>query len=254
MKTSNRPNETVKTVYNALDILEILACGHENLRLTTISKKSGINKTSTYKILSTLADFGYIQKDEETNRYRLGNKLLDMPNYILNHSDFSQIALPFMKDMYQKTQQTINLMMLIGSKGYYAAILRAPDYTCVNHVGEQEHLYATALGKAILSNLPLSRVEEILKIDPPVALVDKTIVDPVILYEDLASARKRGFAIDDEESRENARCISAPIFNSEGILGSISISGNATQISISKLFEYSSLITETAKELSMKLC
>jgi len=254
MGTTTKTGEAVKTVHNALEIIEILATGHENLRLTTISEKSGINKTSTYKILSTLADFGYVQKDELTNRYRLGNKLLDMPSYILAHSDFSQIAMPFMKEIHQQTGQTINLMMLVGAKGYYAAVLRSPEYTCMNRIGEQEHLYATALGKAILSNLPPARVKEILQADPPIALVDKTIVDSQALYEELESTRKRGFAIDDEESRVNARCISAPIFNCEGVLGAISISGNASQISIRKLFEYSSLITKTAKDLSKRLC
>lgn len=248
-----KSGETLKTIRNALEILEILATGHENLRLTSIAERSGINKTSTYKILATLSEFGYVQKDEESLRYGLGNKLLDMPNYILNHSDFAQIAKPFMEDIHQRTGETINLMMLVGVKGYYAGVVHAPPHLAPDRIGDQERLYATALGKAILAHLPPLRLEEALKADPPVALVSKTIIDRQALDEELKLTKKRGFAIDDEESRVNARCVAAPIFNAEGVLGAVSISGNASQISISKLFEYSSLVTETAESISKML-
>lgn len=253
MKNEAKAKETLKTVCKALEILEILATSHENLRLTSISERSGINKTSTYKILATLSDFDYVEKDEESSRYRLGSKLLDMPGYILNHSDFAKIARPFMEDIHRKTGETINLMMLIGVKGYYAAVIHSHDYTAPDRIGDQEHLYATALGKAILSHLPQGRLQESLRIDPPSALVNKTIADQQALYEESELTRKRGFAIDDEESRVNARCVSAPIFNSEGVLGAISISGTASQISIIKLFEYSSLVTEAAEKVSQIL-
>ena len=243
----------MKTVRNALEIIEILVVGHENQRLTTIAEKSGLNKTSTYKILQALSDYGYVVKSKESNRYSLGEKLLNMPRYILEKSDFRQIALPTMERLFQESHQTINLFMLIGRKGYYSEIITSDSHKHVNTVGDSEHLYSTALGKAVLSALPREKVDAILREDPPMSLGINTITDPKHLYDELELTKRRGFAIDDEESYTGARCVAAPIFNREEVIGSISISGNASHVSISQLFEFSAFITKAAAEISAKL-
>lgn len=244
----------MKTISNALNILEyIMFHSYESNRLTTIAEATGLNKTTTYNILQTLQEYGYVQKEIGGNKYILGNKLLGLTGYILEKSDFKTIAMPTMESLVKSTGQTVNLMMLLGNKGYYAAILPPHGTSTRSRVGENEHLYCSAVGKAILANLPESQVNSILEMDPLIKRAPKTIVDRQAFLNELQLTQQRGFAIEDEENYENSRCVAAPIFNKKRLIGSISISGSSISIPINRFIEFSYQIQKAAKEIGNNL-
>jgi len=244
----------MKTIRNALNVLEyIMAYSYEGSRLTTISEATGLNKTTVYNILQTLQEYGYVKKEDGSNKYVLGDKLLGLTGYILETSDFKTIAMPTMEALIKSTGQTINLMMLLGNRGYYAAILKPFGISTRSQIGESEHLYCSAVGKAILANLPEDQVNLILEMDPLIKRAPKTIVDRQTFFNELQVTQKRGFAIEDEENYDNSRCVAAPIFSKKKLVGSISISGSSSGVPINSFIEFSYLIQKAAKEIGNRL-
>lgn len=241
----------MKTIENALKILETLVSSHENMQVIKISEKCGINKTSTYKILNDFVKYGLVEKTHNNSRYGLGHKFLNIKNDIIKKSDLRRIARPFMEELGMKCGQTINLMMLIGNTGHYLDIYTPDGVDTLDKVGESDCLYSTALGKAILANLPKEVVIEIINEVGLKPLAKKTITNMNNMFKELVLTKERGFSVEDEESKNGVRCVAAPIFTSYGeVKAAISISGLTHKVTISRLLEYSSFVIEAAHKIS----
>ncbi len=235
-----------------MDILEVLASSYKKLSLTAISERTEINKSSTYKMLQVLCDYGYVEKLSNGSYYKLGRSIVDVYSHITEKSDLRGIAHPYLVRLHEITGCVTNLMILVGSAGVYLDVV--PQENGGNGVGMSDHLHATALGKAILAYLPEKQLATIIEGRPLKKVCANTICDPVLLKNELVLTKKRGFAIDDEEDHIGSRCVAAPLLDADGdIIGAISVSGMATSISVSTLFENSAHVVDIAKEVSARL-
>jgi DNA-binding IclR family transcriptional regulator len=98
------------------------------------------------------------------------------------------------------------------------------------HTGRRFTLHNNALGKAILSEYPRERVEDILDEHGLERKTERTITDRAAFFEELDAIRDRGYARDNEERIEGLRCVAAPITVDGSVLGSVSVSGPASRI------------------------
>lgn len=98
-------------------------------------------------------------------------------------------------------------------------------------VGKREYLHSTALGKALLSQLPENRVDEIVERRGLPGKTSNTLTDRAELDDQLAETREREYAIDDEENARGIRCIATPVYvDAEQLVGAISITGPASRM------------------------
>ncbi len=66
----------LRTVNRALDILECFSLEEPELLFTEITEKIGLAKSTVSRMVATLESAGYLTKNGENNKYRLGKKLL----------------------------------------------------------------------------------------------------------------------------------------------------------------------------------
>ena len=78
-------------------------------------------------------------------------------------------------------------------------------------VNTHAQLHSTALGKAILSCLSGAELNEALRRRAPDRLTSSTITSVRVLVRHLAQVREQGYAVDNEETEEGARCVGAAI-------------------------------------------
>jgi len=98
-------------------------------------------------------------------------------------------------------------------------------------LGSRRPAYCTALGKAILANLPIEESDRIFE-KPLEKLTDKTVVDRIRLHEEFADIRLNGYAVDDEGIEHGLYCLAVPIHNYTGrVVAAISISGPVKRVS-----------------------
>src|SRR6202140_4380806 len=106
-------------VERALNILETVAHRREGLPNSEISRKLAIPKSSASYILRTLERRGYLRREVETGRYRLGLKILSLGGDAQANLDLAHVALPYMRLLVEKIRRTSHLAVLDQGEAVY---------------------------------------------------------------------------------------------------------------------------------------
>jgi DNA-binding IclR family transcriptional regulator len=245
----------VTAVERALNILEAAANRRDGLTNSEISHKLGIPKSSASYILRTLDRRGYLRRDLETGRYRLGLKILSLGGDARANLDLAEVSLPFMRGLQDRIHLTIHLAVLDQGEAVYIEKVEAPGFFKVNTwVGRRMFLHSTSVGKCLLAWLPKQEVESLLRRQGMKKRTPKTISSITKLVSELERVRDQGHAVDDEENSLGARCLGAPIFGQAGnVVAALGVSGTLTQMDEENLPRIADVLKETARRISRQL-
>ncbi len=242
-------------VERALNILEAAAHRREGLTNSEISRKLGIPKSSASYILRTLDRRGYLRRDGETGRYRLGLKILSLGGDVRANLDLAQIALPFMQALQERIHLTVHLAVLDQGEAVYIEKVEAPGFFKVNTwVGRRMYLHSTSVGKCLVAWLPKPEVETLLHQQGLKKRTPKTITSLGKLVVELELVRAQGHAVDDEENSLGARCVAVPISGANGAaIAALGVSGTLTQMEEANLPRILEALKETARRVARQM-
>jgi DNA-binding IclR family transcriptional regulator len=242
-------------VERALNILENVAHRREGLTNSEISRKLAIPKSSASYILRTLERRGYLRRDAETSRYKLGLKILSLGGDAQSNLDIADVALPFMRALVERVHLTAHLAVLDQGEAVYIEKVEAPGFFKVNTwVGRRMYLHSTSVGKALLAWLPKQEMEAIVRQQGMKKRTPKTINTMSRLLADLDLVREQGYAVDNEENSLGARCLGAPISDAAGnVAAALGVSGTLTQVDEENLPRIVDALKESARRISRQL-
>jgi len=238
---------SIEAVAKALDVLEAFN-GSEELPLSEICARVGLNKNRTFRLLHTLAERGYIDRGTERSRYQLGASLFERSAHV--RRDLRQLARPYMQKLHDRFNETVNLGMLNHGDVFYLDILETSrPFRMMATVGCRMPAHKTAMGKAMLARLTADQSDS-----QALALAPKlTPMRREALQRELERACKRGFAIDNEENEPGVACISASILDAAGVpIAAISVSGPAYRILAGKK-SLAQAVMAACQEISLNL-
>jgi DNA-binding IclR family transcriptional regulator len=259
MKHNAAPTEIESSpataVERALNILEAASQRREGLTNSEISRRLGIPKSSASYILRTLERRGYLRRDPESNRYRLGLKLLSLGGETQAGLDIAEIALPHMRALVDRLGMTCHLAVVDQNEAVYIEKVEAPGFFKVNTwVGRRMFLHSTSVGKALLAWMPKADREALLHNCDFKRRTPKTITSLSRLLTELEHVHEQGYAIDDEENSLGARCFGAPVFDALGnVVAAMGVSGTLTQMDAAKMPRVAEALKETARRVSRQL-
>lgn len=230
MKTGSaesKPDYSIDVVLRALDVLELLAHLGQPAGAADVAAHLNISRNAAFRLLTTLKSRGYVSQDEDSRKYRLGLELFHLGNAVPESKDIRGVARPFLERLRDAYQETANLVLPHGKTVLYIERLESPhSLRTSTEVGTRYPLYCTALGKSILSQLPLEAVQALLGPAPFRRLTENTIVDYEHLLPELEEVRKRGYAIDRAERGAGVWCVGAAFLDAQGKpIGAISLAG-----------------------------
>jgi len=242
-------------VERALNILEAAAHRRDGMTNSEISRKLGIPKSSASYILRTLEKRGYLRRDAETGRYRLGLKILSLGGDAQANLDIADVALPFMRSLVEKIHLTVHLAVLDQSEAVYIEKVEAPGFFRVNTwVGRRMFLHSTSVGKCLLAWLPRHEIETLVKHEGLKKRTPRTITSITRLLADLEHVKHSGYAVDDEENSLGARCLGAPIFDAAGnVAAALGASGTLTQIDEANMPRIIEALKDAARRISRQM-
>ncbi|WLD94452.1 IclR family transcriptional regulator [Alkalihalobacillus sp. AL-G] len=245
----------VKSVSRALDIINIVSMKKTGCGVTEIANQIDINKSSVYRILTTLEKYGYIEQDLDSEKYKLGYQFLDISSRLLESIDLRTEAKPFLEELESQTNEVIHLVVYDEGEVVYLEKMEGTETLRMHSkVGRRAPMHCTAVGKVILSYLPDTKVLEVIDTKGLPKHTDRTIVDPALFLEELKKVRQQGYALDLEENENGITCIGAPIFdNTENVVAAFSISGTTMRMTEERLAELKVTIIDVGKKISMRL-
>ncbi len=231
-------------VERALNILEAAAQRRDGMTNSEISRKLAIPKSSASYILRTLERRGYLRREAETGRYRLGLKILSLGGDAQTNLDIADVALPFMRMLSEKIRMTVHLAVLDQGEAVYIEKVEAPGFFKVNTwVGRRMFLHSTSVGKCLLAWLPKHEIENMVKQQGLKKRTPKTITSITRLIAELEHVKRLG-----------ARCLGAPIFDTVGnVTAALGASGTLTQTDEADMPRILEAIKETARRISRQI-
>jgi DNA-binding IclR family transcriptional regulator len=250
------PKGFLKSVGKADQIIEAFKTRDE-LSITELSEVLGYYPSAIYRFVTTLEYLGYVEQEPENGKYRLGLKFLELGYLVFDRMDLRQRVRPVLKKLADACGETANLAIVDAKKGVVVFIdqIESPrDITMRLRVGGQAQLHATALGKVILAYLPNDKFQGILREARFPKLTENTITEPEELRQQLSVIRRDGFAVDNQEAVEGAKCIAAPVRDHTGqVVAAISISALANRLQHDKMDDTVGLVIRSALEASLRL-
>jgi DNA-binding IclR family transcriptional regulator len=242
-------------VERALAMLEAVAQAPEGLSNAEISRNLQIPKSSASYILRTLETQGYLNRDPETAKYRVGLKILSLSRGALSGIDVREVALPIMRHLMEKTSLTCHLAILDGPDAVYIEKVEPQGFIRMDTwVGRRMRVHATSVGKALVAYIPEERLQRIISERGMEKRTSKTITTMPRLLKELEKVRAQGYAVDDEENNLGARCVGAPIFNQQGAIeASLGVSGTTNQVNAHTIPRIVEALKDAARHISMQL-
>jgi IclR family acetate operon transcriptional repressor len=154
--------------------------------------------------------------------------------------------------LWKSTQETVNLAVLDQGTVLYVDVIESPhEFRLSSRVGTRRSVHVTALGKALAAFLPAEAQENVLGSIAFQPATSKTIGNLVQFRQELEKIRRQGYAVDDEEAVQGARCVSAPILNSDGVpIAAASVSGPVTRVSPSVVAALAGAVMSAAQAIS----
>jgi DNA-binding IclR family transcriptional regulator len=221
----------MKTLKKGLDILNSFSKEFQSQGVTEISKRLEFHKSTTHALLQTLREEGYVIYDPLTKKYSLGYKPLDLAGRINYRRDLREISLPIMKELSQKCDEDVALNILVEGRSISIEVIESQYF--IRHIipmGKPYPLHCRAAGKIIMAYLPKNEINEIIKRHGLKKFTPKTITKKKELFSELEKIRQREYADSRQEFGPEGVSLAFPIFNKEGIIGSLSIHSTVNRL------------------------
>lgn len=249
---ANSPNR-VQSVDRALLILETLS-NYEMLSLMEISEKVHLHKATTHRLINSLLENGYIEKNPVTKQYKISLKLFQIGNRRVQNIDFLNVAKSMIRQLSLELNQTVHLVVEDSAEVLYIDKHEPSgnDNRLSSKIGKKAPMYVTAVGKAILATKSNAEIKEIWDQSAITSYTENTITSLDDFLKEIETVRQNGYAIDNEENEYGVVCIGA-VFSSYKDLaaGAISISISASDMEKKPL--YIEKIIETSNKISRLL-
>ena len=243
-----------QAVRRAIAVLKAFSDDAPEMGVTEVSRKVNLHKSTVYRLLSAFEGEGLIAKSPETGKYRLGPELIVLGEQVLRHTDVHRVALPFLRDMADRTGETVDLEVLSGGNVVTIEEIAGKHVVAAaGAIGMPWAAHATSTGKVLLAFQPPEKQRQILartlkKFTP------RTITDSKVLSRDLIKIREQGYAVSYGELEDHLIAIGLPIRSRNGdAIAAVSISGPDTRLTPDKLPGLIRIGLDTCSKISARL-
>jgi len=216
----------VPALSRGLALLEAFSAERPSLTLSELSKAVGLSRSSTYRLVYTLEDMGFLLREKGNKAYRLGTRILGLGFAYLASQELVELARPHLEALRDRTNCSAHLGVVEGTELVY--VVRMPDRKALTshiRVGSRLAAHATSMGRAILSQLSEAEIRRRYAGVRLEAYTAHTATDLESLIELLAADRARGYIISRSAYEEGIASVAAPVRDADGnVIAAINIS------------------------------
>ena len=239
------------TLLEALGSDEVVAAG--GYGVGELAAIIGRDKSQVSRMLATLADAHFAERDPSTRRYRLGWRVFALA---ARSGDQRLVAAagPVLTRLVRETGESSHLSVLCGGS-VLTLMTESPARAlhAVSWIGRTVPVISTSSGRALLFDHDRDQLEAVLGAAPWQATTSKGPQDIDDLLVRIQVARSCGYALVDEESEPGLVAVGAPVRDAGGrIIAAVNISAPKFRLG-TRLPATGEIVAAAAAEMSERL-
>ncbi len=205
-----------QSLERGLDILEMIEAENGDIGVRELARRLELSPTIVQRLVSSLAVRGYIEKNTETSRYRLGHRSMILGASGERGVDYLVTARRELDRLAQEHHLNGFVSVLRSGRAIYLLAVQADGLAIRVSIGSEMPLHSTAAGKVLLASLDDGEARKLLGHRKLLAITPHTVTDSATLIASLAKVRRQGFATVVEENIPGVLSVGAPITDRAG--------------------------------------
>ena len=244
----------ITALQRGLRLLNFFANAEKGLTASQVAKISGLPVSTVHRFLVNLESSSFLNCSD-VGIYHLGLGCFSLGQAALAQLDIRRLSLPYLQKLNQQTRETVHLTVRHGLAAVYVEKLDSSEPLRIySRIGAAVPLYCSAVGKVLLAYMPPQELANIIPQLELKRMSANTIGSIQELQTHLQKVRRNGYACDLEENEPHIRCIAAPVWDHSGMVNaSLSSTGPAVRMSMTRLRELAPLIQEAGAKISSEL-
>ncbi|QNE13085.1 IclR family transcriptional regulator [Pseudarthrobacter sp. NBSH8] len=237
MKVAGRPRQdngqvqgAAASLLNGLAVLEAFSVQNPVLGVTEVAQRVGLHKSTVSRILGGLTDAGYVQRDEETGRYRLGLGLLALSAPLLADLDVRRAAVPYLEQLTESTKETSAISVWNGREAIVVEQVASPFQ--VKHtatIGTRYNKFESSSVRVFLAELAPAVATELIGSGQILRTAGDGL--PLDHTAHLQEVARQAYAVNDGSTTEEEFGVSAPVRDYRGkVVGCITASAPRSRV------------------------
>ncbi|MDR6957911.1 IclR family pca regulon transcriptional regulator [Pseudomonas brassicacearum] len=233
-----KARSTVQSLAKGFRVLEAFTAENDELTLSQIAVTADLDPGTTFRMLNTLVDLGYVSRIPESRRFALTLKVLDLGFHAIARTDLRSIVRPILRGLVSETNEAASFAVLQGADVLYLERVRA-GITRLGvdiRIGTTVPATQTAIGQSILAFLPEQQVHKVQALTPtmPFSMRPHAMERP--LLELLGQIREDGFVLTESLFTDGLRILAVPVLDIDGHpVGAISIAAPSIRCTAEEL-------------------
>lgn len=247
--------EGLSSVGNAARLLKVFLSREKEIGVSELSRRLGLGKSTVHRLLTTLVQEGLVEQNGETGAYRLGLVMFELGQAVTIHMDLHAALGPVLASLREETHESCQVGVLDGHEVVYVDRLESSHtLRLFNETGRRVPVHCTSSGKVLMAHLSPAALERVLERAPLIRLTGRTITDPVLLRDELAKVRARGWSEAVEEREVGVASIAAPVRDTAGeVVAAVSIGGPAARMGAAQRHRLAEIVVEAGEAASRRL-
>jgi|SRR5581483_4693097 len=242
-------------VTKALRLLTCVARSREPMALADLSRSVGLPKPTTHRLLRSLENVGFVQRDPLTRRHVIGSLFEDVALNALRHGAGHGRRRLLLDHLAHKVGARINLVVLKSANVLFVEWVESMTPLRVDiDPATAMPVHCTASGKLLLAFGPPALRESVLSSAPFPACTKHSVTSARALRRELDEIRRRGHSEDDQELLLGVNCIAVPIYNRAGqVVAGLAAMAPVASLPLERLRRHLPDLRECAARISQEL-
>lgn len=244
---------STSVLLNGLKVLEAFSIDEPVLGVTEIARQVELHKSSVSRILATLEKAGYVERDAQSGRFRLGLGLIALAGTLLADLDVRRVAGSSLDQLTRRTGETSALVVWNGHESVVVEQVTSPKQ--VKHtsaIGTRYDTYESSSVQAFLAEMTPGEVERLFERRLLVGVQDGRPLEDFLA--ELRQVRERGVAINDGRTSVEEVGIAAPVRDHRGVVvAAVLLSAPRFRVPQSMLESLARTVIDAALEVSARL-
>lgn len=237
-------------IARAFRALEALIPGPQTA--ARIAQALGVNRSTALRLMSEIEQLGYVVRDPDTKSYSIvPARFYPFISSHADHLDWSMVIDPILSDLRDEFGEASIMGVPANGTMVYLAFFPSMHVIMVRErLGTTRPMHCSALGKAYLSALDDRALDGELALLTYQGGTRNAARGPMELRERLEETRKRGYAIDRDETVEGASCVAIPARIGGSLVGALGLSGPSSRMSDQRIAQIGDRLNRIALRLA----